>query len=279
MTNIKNEYRALVASLLQSGQDKDDRTGIGTKSLFGKQIVHNMELGFPLLTGKKMYFNHVVVELLWILQGRTDMGYLHENNVHYWDDDYKRSGRKDGTLGPVYGAQWRNFNGYDQLMELIYNISINPSSRRHIINAWAPHKLKNMVLPPCHYAMQVNINNNKMDLLWVQRSADVFLGLPYDIAMYGLLLELLCHNTEYKPGKLIAQLGDCHLYNNHLEAANEFIYREDTSSLPTIKISGDGFKFRGGRENPDVIIPKKKHIQLINYKPLPPIKAKLNVGK
>ena len=119
MTNIENQYRALLANLLQSAPEKKDRTGVGTKSLFGRQIEHDMSLGFPMLVGKKMYFNHVISELLWILNGRTDMGYLHENGVHYWDDDYKRSGRKDGTLGPVYGAQWRDFNGYDQLMNLI----------------------------------------------------------------------------------------------------------------------------------------------------------------
>ena len=135
-----------------------------------------MSLGFPMLVGKRMYFNHVISELLWILNGRTDLSYLHENGVHYWDDDYKRSGRKDGKLGPVYGAQWRDFNGYDQLMNLMYGIMVDPMSRRHILSAWRPDKLKNMVLPPCHYAIQVNINGDKMDLMWIQRSADVFLG-------------------------------------------------------------------------------------------------------
>jgi len=284
MTNIEQQYRALVANLLNA-PSKDDRTGVGTNSLFGRQIEHDMSLGFPLLVGKKMYFNHVVTELLWILNGRTDLGYLHENGVHYWDDDYERSGRKDGKLGPVYGAQWRDFNGYDQLMNLIYNIIIDPSSRRHVLSAWRPDKLKNMVLPPCHYAIQVNINNDKMDLIWVQRSADVFLGLPYDIAMYGLLLELLCHNTEYKPGKLIGQLGDCHLYNNHLDAAQTYVYRNPFNvhkpiELPKLKIHGDGIVFKGGhRSNPGLEIPKKKNFELINYNPMSAIPAKLNVGK
>ena len=241
-----------------------------------------MSLGFPMLVGKKMYFNHVISELLWILNGRTDLGYLHQNGVHYWDDDYERSGRQDGKLGPVYGAQWRDFNGYDQLMNLIYGMVIDPYSRRHIINAWRPDKLKNMVLPPCHYAMQININSNDtMDLMWIQRSADVFLGLPYDIAMYGTLLELLCINTEYKPGKLIGQLGDCHLYLNHLEAASTYIYRKtDHIKLPKLKIHGNGIVFKGGhRSNPGLEIPKKKQFELINYNPLSAIKAKLNVGK
>ena len=281
MTNIENQYRALLANLLQSAPTKKDRTGVGTKSLFGRQIEHDMSLGFPMLVGKKMYFNHAISELLWILNGRTDMGYLHENGVHYWDDDYKRSGRKDGKLGPVYGAQWRDFNGYDQLMNLMYGIMVDPMSRRHILSAWRPDKLKNMVLPPCHYAIQVNINGDKMDLMWIQRSADVFLGLPYDIAMYGILLELLCVNTEYKPGKLIGQLGDCHLYLNHLDAASTYIYRKtDHIELPKLKIHGDGILFVGGhRSNPGLEIPKKKQFELINYNPLPAIPAKLNVGK
>tara|TARA_R100000353_G_scaffold76854_1_gene58253 strand:+ start:1357 stop:2202 length:846 start_codon:yes stop_codon:yes gene_type:complete len=281
MINIETSYRGLLANLLQSAPVKKDRTGVGTKSLFGRQLTHDMKLGFPLFVGKKMYYNHVISELLWILNGRTDLGYLHENGVHYWDDDYKRSGRQDGKLGPVYGAQWRNFEGYDQLMNLIYGISIEPESRRHIINAWAPHKLKNMVLPPCHYAMQVNIVGDRMDLMWIQRSADVFLGLPYDIAMYATLLELLCYRTEYKPGKLIAQLGDCHLYLNHVKPATEYMYRDtEDIKLPTLIIRGDGIVYEGGhRSNPGLSIPKKKQFEIVNYNPLPPIKAKLNVGK
>jgi thymidylate synthase len=142
-----------------------------------------------------------------------------------------------------------------------------------------------MVLPPCHYAIQVNINDDKMDLIWVQRSADVFLGLPYDIAMYGVLLELLCVNTEYKPGKLIGQLGDCHLYLNHLDAAQTYVYRNPFNphkpiELPKLKIHGNGIVFKGGhRSNPGLEIPKKKNFELINYNPMPAIPAKLNVGE
>ena len=138
-----------------------------------------------------------------------------------------------------------------------------------------------MALPPCHYAIQVNINNDKMDLMWIQRSADVFLGLPYDIAMYGILLELLCINTDYKPGKLIGQLGDCHLYLNHTDAATTYVYRNtDNIELPKLKIHGNGIVFKGGhRSNPGLVIPKKKNFELINYNPLPAIPAKLNIGK
>ena len=242
-----------------------------------------MSLGFPLLLAKKMYFNSVRTELLWILNGRTDMKYLQDNNVSYWDADYKRSGRQDGTLGPVYGAQWRNwkiadgsFTRYkDQLKDLVINIKENPNSRRLIVSAWNMSQIDEMVLPPCHYAFQVCINDGKMDLMWIQRSADVFLGLPYDIAMYGLLLELLCKETDYTPGKLIGQLGDCHIYNNHIDAAHTYIYRsiEDMVS-PKLELN-DGIKVI----NNELHIPTKESIKISDYNPLPAITAILNVGK
>lgn len=283
MINIENEYRGLVSGILGSGVDKDDRTGVGTKSVFGRQLVHNMALGFPLLTNKKMYFNSARTELLWILHGKTDMKYLQDNNVTYWDADYKRSGRTDGTLGPVYGAQWRNWKVInwdiisiyeDQLFNLVKNIKENPSSRRLMVNAWNVGQLEDMALPPCHYAFQVYINNGKMDLMWIQRSADVFLGLPYDIAMYGLLLELLCKETEYIPGKLIAQLGDCHIYNNHIDAATCYMYRRESNNLPELKLD-EGIKIIDDKLH----IPNKESIKILNYNPLPAIPAKLNVGK
>jgi thymidylate synthase len=282
MINIENQYRGLVAAILQSAPNKEDRTGVGTKSVFGRQLTHDMSIGFPLLTNKKMYFNSARTELLWILNGRTDMKYLQDNNVSYWDADYKRSGRTDGTLGPVYGHQWRKwkiadgaYTRYvDQLYNLVKNIKENPSSRRLLVSAWNAAELDSMALPPCHYAFQVYINNGKMDLMWVQRSADVFLGLPYDIAMYGLLLELLCKETEYIPGKLIAQLGDCHIYNNHIDAATCYMYRKETNDLPELKLN-DGIKIIDDKLH----IPSKESIKILNYNPLPAIPAKLNVGK
>jgi thymidylate synthase len=219
MINIENEYRGLLSEILDRGLDKSDRTGTGTKSVFGRTIRHDMSLDFPILTGKKISFNAARTELLWILQGRTDLKYLEDNGVKYWRPDYERSGRTDETLGPVYGKQWRNFNGVDQLKNLVYSINTNPDSRRLIVSAWAPHELDDMALPPCHYAFQVYINNGVMDLMWQQRSADVFLGLPYDITMYGLLLEMLAKGAGLKAGQLIGQLGDCHLYNNHFRTS------------------------------------------------------------
>jgi thymidylate synthase len=235
MINIEDEYRALMAGILYSGKHKDDRTGTGTRSVFGRTISHDMALGFPLLTGKKISFNAARTELLWILQGRTDLKYLEDNGVKYWRPDYERSGRTDETLGPVYGKQWRDFNGVDQLKDLVYSIEKDPTSRRLMVSAWAPHEMNDMALPPCHYAFQVYINNGVIDLMWMQRSADVFLGLPYDIAMYGLLLELLAKGASLKPGRLIAQLGDCHLYNNHLDQAKEYLSRTN-KSLPRLEL-------------------------------------------
>ena len=152
MTNIENEYKELLSEILDRGLDKSDRTGTGTKSVFGRTIRHDMSLGFPILTGKRISFNAARTELLWILNGRTDLRYLEDNGVKYWRPDYERSGRTDETLGPVYGKQWRNFNGIDQLYNLVYSINTNPDSRRLMISAWAPHELKDMALPPCHYA-------------------------------------------------------------------------------------------------------------------------------
>jgi len=274
MRNIENEYKVLMSEILHRGSDKKDRTGTGTKSVFGRTIRHDMSLGFPILTGKKISFNAAKVELLWILRGRTDLKYLEDNGVKYWRPDYERSDRTDETLGPVYGKQWRDFNGVDQLYNLTYSINNNPNSRRLMVSAWAPHELKDMVLPPCHYAFQVYINNGTMDLMWQQRSADVFLGLPYDIAMYGLLLELLVKDTRLKAGQLIGQLGDCHLYNNHLEQAEVYLNRSKRA-LPKLQLE------RGVNANilEGVNIPHPSDIKLINYNPYPAIKAELSVGK
>jgi thymidylate synthase len=275
MKNIETQYRSLVKELLDA-PFKPDRTGTGTYSLFGKTLEHDMSAGFPLLLSKKVSFKAAKFELLWILQGRTDMEYLRENGINYWDDDYKRSGRTDGTLGPVYGKQWRNFNGVDQLQRIIIGIMTRPESRRLIVNAWNPSELHQMALPPCHYGFQVYINDNKLDLMWQQRSADVFLGLPYDIAMYGLLLELLAKGAGYKPGRLIAQLGDCHLYSNHREQSKELLSRQlNGKILPVLDLAGSGLTIGYDK---DVVVPNEWEIELKHYDPLPAIKAPLSVG-
>lgn len=272
MTNIEDQYEKLLTELL-TAPEKDDRTGTGTTSVFGRTLRHSMCNGFPLLTGKRIYHNSAVAELLWILNGRTDMEFLHEHGVKYWDADYKRSGRTDGTLGPVYGHQWRSFNGVDQLANLVAEIKSNPTSRRLMVSAWNPADMPDMVLPPCHYSFQVYVNNGKLDLMWQQRSADVFLGLPYDIAMYGLLLEMLAKGAGLEPGDLIAQLGDCHLYKNHREQAIKYIGRVKERKLPTLALS-KGITYHNGK----LELPTKYNIAVLNYDPLPAIPAPLSVG-
>ena len=275
MNNVQEQYRGLLSSLVHGGKQKNDRTGVGTRSVFGRILRHDMSAGFPLLTTKKIYFNHAVTELLWILEGRSDIKYLNDNGLTYWNADYERSGRTDGTLGPVYGVQWRNFNGVDQIKKLIKEIKINPTSRRLVVNAWNAADLDDMALPPCHYGFQIYINDGKMDLMWNQRSADVFLGLPYDFAMYGLLLLMLAKGTGYTPGQLITSLGDCHLYNNHIDQAKQQLSR-NFRDLPFVSVDWglDVMEGAGGF----LRIPTHKMINISGYDPHPPIKAKLNVG-
>jgi thymidylate synthase len=272
MINIEEEYIGLLSGILYGGKSKKDRTGIGTKSVFGRIIYHDMALGFPILTTKKININHVITELLWIVNGRTDLNYLHDHNVRYWDDDYARSGRSDGELGPIYGKQWRNFFGVDQLTKLVNEIKKNPTSRRLLVSAWNPAELDSMVLPPCHYNFQVYCNDNTIDLMWQQRSVDVFLGLPYDISIYGLLLELLAKGTNLKAGRLIGSFGDCHLYKNHLEQA-EIQLKRKKLKLPSLQLN-KGISL----ENNKLFIPTHEDIKLLNYKHLKSISAKLNTG-
>lgn len=279
MINIENEYRGLLSEILDRGLDKEDRTGTGTKSVFGRTIRHDMSLGFPILTGKKISFNAARTELLWILNGRTDLKYLEDNGVKYWRPDYERSGRTDETLGPVYGKQWRDFNGVDQLKTLVEDIKLNPNSRRLMVSAWNPADMPDMVLPPCHYGFQIYINNGEIDLIWTQRSVDVFLGLPYDIAIYGLLLEMLAKGAGLKAGQLIGQLGDCHLYNNHLDQAKEYLDRPKRV-LPKLQLDEGVYIYSElGKLTNKVNIPTANKIKLLKYNPYPTIKAPLSVGK
>ena len=266
MINVQDEYRGLLSGIFHGGAQKEDRTGTGTRSVFGRILRHDMAGGFPLLTAKKIYFKHALTEILWILQGRTDLAYLHKFGVNYWDDNYNKSGRTDGTLGPVYGQQLRNFIGVDQLETILEQIKKEPSSRRIVASLWNPADMRNMALPPCHYGFQVYINSGKLSLSWNQRSVDVFLGLPYDIAMYGLLLLMLAKGNGYEPGTLIAHLGDCHLYNNHVDAAMEYLNRED-GMLPKVNIK-KGLSL-------DDPIPRHSDFELIDYNPQKPIKAPL----
>ena len=263
MNTLDEQYRGLLATVLYGGIDKSDRTGTGTKSVFGRQIRHRMSDGFPILTTKRVPFKTMVTELRWFLKGRTDIKYLQDNNCHIWDGDYEKSGRTDGDLGPIYGKQWRDWDGKDQLKELITNIKENPNSRRLMVSAWNVSELDKVVLPPCHYSFQCYVVDGELSLMWNQRSADLFLGVPFNISSYGLLLLLLCEETGLKPGTLIGSLGDTHLYQDHIAAAKTQITREQ-HALPSIKLS-----------NVD-ILQGDFDVELINYEHEPAIKAPLS---
>lgn len=273
MRNIEIGYKNLLSDILINGELKPNRTGTDAYSVFNRTLEHDMIQGFPLLTSKKVSFKAARTELLWILQGRTDLKYLEDNGVNYWTPDYKRSGRTDGTLGPIYGAQWRNFGGVDQLANVINELKQNPNSRRLLVSAWNPIEMEDMALPPCHYAFQLYVRDSQLDLMWMQRSVDMFLGLPYDIAMYALLLELIAKEAGYVPGKLMCQLGDCHIYENHVEQAQKYIDRP-RRVMPTLELES-GIKID---EQLNLTIPTADQIKLLNYNPYSAITAPLSVG-
>lgn len=310
MSNIDQGYLNLLEDVLFNGVEKSDRTGTGTISVFGRQVRHDMKQGFPLLTTKKMYWKGIVTELLWFLRGDTNIKYLVDNGCNIWNGDafknyinqtneYKgvwpdtieefidrvktddKFAKRWGELGPIYGQQWRSWEGYsnedwdapntDQISTLINNIKLNPDSRRLMVNAWNVSELHEMTLPPCHYGFQVytrelsynereqlalqtptvnelcevngpmtptgwdeyNIPTRAISLMWNQRSVDTFLGLPFNIASYGLLLEILADEVNMVPGELVGNLGDVHLYKNHIDQAREQLTREP---LPLSKL-------------------------------------------
>ena len=292
MNTLDKQYQGILRKLIMYGEEKPDRTGTGTLSYFGEQIRHDMSKGFPLLTTKKMAVKTMMTELKWFLKGDTNIKYLVDNGCNIWNGDaYKRYAdiecnpphdhslsQKEfvdkiktddefaktwGELGPIYGKQWRNWDGEDQISNLIESLKNNPNSRRHIVSAWNVEELHLMTLPPCHYGFQCYVNDGKLSLMWNQRSVDTFLGLPFNIASYGMLLLLLCEETGLKPGELIGSLGDVHLYKNHLEQAHEQIKR-DSFKLPTIDLSNVN------------ILEGEFDYSIIDYESHPTIKAPLS---
>jgi len=239
---LDKKYQQLLSDIIEFGVEKKDRTGTGTISEFGHQIRHKMSEGFPLLTTKKMAWKQIVSELLWFLTGQTNIAFLHKHNNHIWDGDYEKSGRTDGDLGPIYGKQWRKWDGkngrIDQIDDLVRELKSNPDSRRLMVSAWNVGELDQMVLPPCHYGFQIWTREENgqryISLMWNQRSVDTFLGLPFNIASYGLLLHIIANEVNMIPDELIGNLGDTHLYLNHIEQAKEQISR-DSFELPILK--------------------------------------------
>ncbi len=261
-------YLDLLQHVLANGTRKQDRTGTGTISVFGYQMRVDLNAGFPLLTTKKVHTRSIIHELLWFLKGETNIRYLHENGVTIWDE----WADKDGNLGPVYGSQWRAWKGsngesIDQISNLIHDIKTNPDSRRLIVSAWNVGEIKNMALPPCHLLFQFYVADGKLSCQMYQRSADLFLGVPFNIASYALFTMMIAQVCGLKPGEFIHTFGDLHIYINHLDQVNLQLSRTPRT-LPTMKINpaiNNIFDF------------KYEDFEILNYDPHPGIKAPIAV--
>jgi len=261
-------YLDLLREVKENGVEKSDRTGTGTFSVFGRQIRFDLSKGFPLLTTKKVHLKSIIVELLWFLRGDTNTKFLHEHKVTIWDEWQ----RENGDLGPVYGAQWRSWGApsgekIDQISEILKSLKENPDSRRHIVCAWNVGEISQMALPPCHCLFQFYVANGKLSCQLYQRSADIFLGVPFNIASYALLTLMLCKVLKYEPGEFVHTFGDLHLYKNHIEQAELQLSREP-HSLPQMKLNPNVknlFEF------------KLEDFTLENYEPWPAIKASVAV--
>ena len=231
------QYLDLLHHVLHHGTKKEDRTGTGTNSVFGWQMRFDLADGFPLVTTKKIHTRSIIHELLWFLRGDTNIAYLNENGVSIWDD----WADENGELGSVYGAQWRAWktadgNSIDQIQNLIDGIANNPDSRRHIVSAWNVGEVDQMALPPCHSLFQFYVADNKLSCQLYQRSADIFLGVPFNIASYALLTMMVAQVTKLELGDFVHTLGDAHVYSNHFEQASEQLSR-DPKPLPTVKLN------------------------------------------
>lgn len=275
MNNLDTQYIKLLGDVLTNGTQKNDRTGTGTISVSGRMIKHNMQEGFSALTTKKLFFKTMSIELEGFLKGITDKRWYQERNCKIWNQWSNPKTRPEGIsaeewwdLGSIYGAQWRNFNnsGYDQLESVLGQLENNPDSRRMLVSAWNPQVLDEIALPACHFSWQVIKRGEYLDLIWNQRSCDIFLGLPFNISSYGLLLELLCKQFGYKPGELTGFLGDAHIYNNHREQVELQMSRlNDSYDLPKLVISDD-FKDVRNFEHTMVKLDDYKHHSVIKGK-------------
>lgn len=264
---MKN-YQDLLAHILENGAEKSDRTGTGTLSVFGYQMRFDLQKGFPLITTKKVHLRSIIHELLWFLKGDTNIKYLKDNNVSIWDE----WADADGNLGPVYGKQWRSWQTadgrqIDQITNVIEQIKKNPDSRRHIVVAFNPGDVDKMALPPCHAFFQFYVANGKLSCQLYQRSADVFLGVPFNISSYALLTHMVAQVCGLAPGEFVHTFGDAHLYSNHIEQAKLQLTREPRQ-LPTL-ILNQSIK--------NIFDFKFEDIQIIGYDPHPHIKAEVAI--
>lgn len=262
------QYLDLLQHILDHGTDKSDRTGTGTRSVFGYQMRFDLSEGFPLVTTKKLHLKSIIYELLWFLRGETNIGYLHEHNVRIWDE----WADPDGNLGPVYGAQWRHWVApdgriIDQISEVLRQIRTTPNSRRMIVSAWNVGQLDQMALMPCHALFQFYVADGKLSCQLYQRSADMFLGVPFNIASYALLTLMIAQVTGLKPGEFIHSLGDAHIYRNHFDQVRLQLTRQPRP-LPVMKLNPqvtDLFDFR------------YEDFTLEGYDPYPHIKGEVSV--
>ena len=286
------QYHHLVAHVFKHGHKKEDRTKTGTISTFGYQMRFDLSEGFPLLTTKKVFYKAIIYELIWFIKGDTNIKYLVDHGVKIWNEwpyenfkkheDYQGESletfvekikhddvfaKKHGDLGPVYGAQWRNFNGVDQLAEVIHLIKHQPNSRRMILSAWNPAEIHNMALPPCHTLIQFYVANKKLSLQLYQRSGDIFLGIPFNIASYALLLEMVAQVTNLEVGEFVHTIGDAHIYSNHVEQLQLQLTR-DIRPLPKLKLNKEITEL----EDFDF-----EDIEIVDYHPHPPIKGAVAV--
>jgi len=262
------QYLDLMAYVRRHGVKKTDRTGTGTLSIFGHQSRYDLGQGFPLVTTKKLHLRSIIYELLWFIRGETNISYLHDNKVTIWDE----WADKNGDLGPVYGAQWRSWptrdgGTLDQLAQLVHTIKTKPDSRRMIVTAWNPADVDKMALPPCHCLFQFYVAEGRLSCQLYQRSADIFLGVPFNIASYALLTHMIAHVTGLEAGDFVHSLGDAHLYLNHIEQADLQLTRRP-HALPTLKIKRkvdrlEDFKF--------------EDFEILNYAPDPAIAAPVAV--
>ncbi|MBR2960337.1 MAG: thymidylate synthase [Burkholderiaceae bacterium] len=264
---ISNQYEEFMRHVYENGVEKSDRTGTGTRSVFGYQMRFNLQEGFPLVTTKKLHLRSIIHELLWFLQGDSNIKYLKDNGVSIWDE----WADENGELGPVYGVQWRNWTGreqnVDQIAELIKTIKTNPDSRRMIVTAWNVAEIHKMALPPCHMMFQVYVANGKLSCQLYQRSCDIFLGVPFNIASYSLLTHMLAQQCDLEVGDFVWTGGDCHIYSNHFEQVELQLSREPRA-YPQLKIN----------RRPDSIFDYRfEDFEIVGYDPHPHIKAPVAV--